>query len=507
MRGQVIGGQAGKIIARQKKDSPIEIGELLIIDEENFYTILQCYDLAHASQISDSNLELISGFKIEENTDVSFFDENLRNYTLAILKPMLTVQDKIVKSPKFLPSFFSQLRSITKNDLSFLTTPEHSLFVGSLRSGSKTVDVKISLDGRKVLSHHVLIPATTGRGKSNLVKNILWSVNDNDYCGMLVLDPHDEYYGRNSFGLKDHPNSIVYYTPFDVPVGGRTLKLNIKHLRPAHFNGAVNWSDAQRELLSAYHKKFNNNWVEAIILERPLDLMFNEATLGVVKRRLMNMLSLDFKENKLLELGAFSLKAGESTLPAIIRDLEDAKTVIVNTSCFSGAEEILVGSFIATEVLNKYRYYKTSGKLSQKPVISIVLEEAPRVLGKEVLESGPNIFSTIAREGRKFNVGLVAITQLPSLIPRQILANMNTKIILGLEMKPERTAIIESASQDLSDDERAIASLDIGEAIITSNFAKFAIPVKIPFFDDLKTQTEKNKKQQPKIDTQELFKE
>ena len=52
-------------------------------------------------------------------------------------------------------------------------------------------------------------------------------------------------------------------------------------------------------------------------------------------------------------------------------------------------------------------------------------------------------------------------------------------------MKPERTAIIESASQDLSSDDRNIASLDIGEAIVTSNFARYALPVKIPFFDDV----------------------
>ncbi len=102
-----------------------------------------------------------------------------------------------------------------------------------------------------------------------------------------------------------------------------------------------------------------------------------------------------------------------------------------------------------------------------------------------MLEKGSNIFATIAREGRKFKVGLTAITQLPSLIPRQILANMNTKIILGLEMAPERQAIIDSASQDLSADNRNIASLDKGEAIISSNFARFATPIKIPLFSEM----------------------
>ena len=72
---------------------------------------------------------------------------------------------------------------------------------------------------------------------------------------------------------------------------------------------------------------------------------------------------------------------------------------------------------------------------------------------------------------------------------------MNTKIILGLEMAPERQAIIDSASQDLSDDSRNIASLDIGEAIITSNFSKFATPISIPLFEDLvKQKTESSQK-------------
>ena len=96
-----------------------------------------------------------------------------------------------------------------------------------------------------------------------------------------------------------------------------------------------------------------------------------------------------------------------------------------------------------------------------------------------------NIYATIAKEGRKFKVGLMAITQLSSVIPRTILANMNTKIILGNEMKQEREAIIASASQDLSEDDKNIASLDKGEAIISSIFVPFAMPIKIPLFEDI----------------------
>ena len=132
-----------------------------------------------------------------------------------------------------------------------------------------------------------------------------------------------------------------------------------------------------------------------------------------------------------------------------------------------------------------YKRLKFKDELEDKPVISIVLEEAPRVIGKKALEARENVFGKIAREGRKFKIGLIGITQLPSLIDREILANMNTKIILGNEMGPEKRILIESSAQDLSDDSQTIGSLDIGEAIVTSNFTKFAIPIKIPLFEDL----------------------
>jgi hypothetical protein len=236
--------------------------------------------------------------------------------------------------------------------------------------------------------------------------------------------------------------------------------------------------------MNAYFRDYGIRWIESLLLEKPIKVNFNDATINVLKRRLMYLLDIDINNGQAFCNGIFDFNAGESTISTICDSLEIGKTVIIDTSSFSGQVELLVGSLIVTEMFNRYKNYKMQDALSDKPVISIVLEEAPRVLGKDVLEKGSNIFSTIAREGRKFKVGLIAITQLPSLIPRDILANINTKIILGTEMVQERQAIIDSASQDLSTDSRNIASLDKGECIVSSNFAKFAIPIKVPFFDD-----------------------
>jgi len=497
-KGQVISGDFGKIVIRIKAGEQVELGELMVIEDIGERFILQVYDLQYGSQLSQQNLELVSGMNLEESNTGSngsqssetgtfeIMDSNLRNYQLAFLKPMLTVGENS-RSCKMLPSFFNKVREIRKEDLFFITKPESPFFLGKLRSGSKEMDFDIFLPGKEVLSHHVLIPASTGKGKSNLMSCILWDVLGQRYAGMLVLDPHDEYYGRNGLGLKDHPQKdrVSYYTPSNAPVGARTLKINLKRLKPEHFQGAVNLSDPQRQCLYAYSKKFKDEWIKCLLEERKIEGMnFHEDTISVVKRKLISLLGLELVDGRVCCQGIFDEFAGENTVGDICRELEEGKIVIIDTSFFSGAIEILVGGLITTEIFEKYKYYKKQGVLEDKAVVSIVLEEAPRVLGKRVLEQGSNVFESIAREGRKFKIGLIAITQLPSEIPKNILANMNTKIILGIEMGSERQAIIESAPQDLSQDNRNIASLDKGEALVTSTFTKFAVPIKVPLFKE-----------------------
>ncbi len=490
-KGLVIGGEFGKILIRQKSDKSIELGELLVSISGSNKILLQVFDLVYGSQVSQQNLELISGLNLEDDTKLDFIEPNLKYYNLALAKSLITINNNNkANAAKMLPSFFSEVRDVTNDDLKFITKPKSPLFLGKLRSGSKVLDIDLFLPGNDVLTHHVLISATTGKGKSNLTSCLLWDSIDKPYCGILVLDPHDEYYGRNKIGLKDHPSkNIVYYTPKNVPVGGRTLKINLDCIKPTHFNGVVDLSDPQKQAMNSFYREYGKSWVEAVILEKPLKVDFNLATISVLKRRLLSLLNLEFDGQQLFSRGVFDLNACGTIINDIASEIEQGKIVIIDTSQFAGAVELLIGSLITTELFKRYKYYKVNGLLKDKPVVSIVIEEAPRVLGKEVLEKGSNIFSTIAREGRKFKVGLIAITQLPSLIPRQILANMNTKIILGTEMASERQAIIDSAAQDLSTDNRNIASLDKGEALVSSNFARFALPIKIPLFDDLVKKT------------------
>ncbi len=504
--GQVVGGSFGDIVIRQKAGTNLEIGDLMVAEENGSFLILQVFALQYGSQIQDRMQEMMSGVNLEQGVvDAQFYEPDFVNYVLARIKPLARVykENDEVKIPKSLPSFFNKLRLISKNDLKFLQKEKDSIFVGYIRSGSKVIkEAEVWLPAEDVFSHHMLIPATTGRGKSNLVKTILWHVLDTNKVGALVLDAHDEYFGRNGIGLKDHPkakDNLMYYTPSNPPVGANRLTVNLQSIRPEHFEGIVDFSDPQFQAIRMAFRKSRSNWIRELMLTDAVDAgmessnqgrgEFAAATMMVVQRKLRLLLSLEkdeegvvFSRHEVFD----STTKGLTTVDDIVKEIEQGKVVVLDTSRLGDEAELLVGNIIASKLLQKYKDAKASGELDRKPVATIVIEEAPRVIGVDVLTSrNDNIYSTIAKEGRKFKVGLTAITQLSSVIPKTILANMNTKIILGNEMKQEREAIIASASQDLSEDDKNIASLDKGEAIITSIFVPFAMPIKVPLFEDI----------------------
>ena len=328
VKGKIIGGEFGKLCVRRKSKEQIQLGELLVSEnkQNSQKTILQVYELLYGSQISQTNLELISGLRLEQDAEFKIFDENLRNYVLALMKPLITIESKNITSCKLLPDFFSDVRAITKDDLDFITRPNNPLFLGNLRSGNQILDFPIYLNGKDVFPHHILVPATTGRGKSNMVKVMLWSIVSVDYCGVLVLDPHDEYYGRNGAGLKDHSAAIdgrvIYYTPKNPPPGTKTLAINLNVLKPIHFSGVVSFSDAQIQAMNSYHKHYKEKWIESVILEKSLNVDYLEATIGVLKRRLLSILDIKFDGDHLEAEGVFKFNGGESTVANIISELE-----------------------------------------------------------------------------------------------------------------------------------------------------------------------------------------
>jgi DNA helicase HerA-like ATPase len=116
-------------------------------------------------------------------------------------------------------------------------------------------------------------------------------------------------------------------------------------------------------------------------------------------------------------------------LGEIVRSVDEGHTVILDVSQLSNVQADLVALTVARRLF-EHRLDLGVEESSRRPVISIVSEEAPLYLSPERVESPFNPFARIAREGRKFGVGLVAISQMATLIERQLLANFNTLIVM-----------------------------------------------------------------------------
>lgn len=153
--------------------------------------------------------------------------------------------------------------------------------------------------------------------------------------------------------------------------------------------------------------------------------------------------------------------------------------VLIDIPQLGERSELFLLSLISRHILERYKRESSEGTRANACLITI--EEAQRVLGGG--EGSLARFESIAREGRKFGVGLCAITQQPKLIDKQLLSQFNTLVILGLADRNDRTRLEESAKQDLSALDVEIQTLEKGEAIISTLNIPFPVPARIHLYE------------------------
>jgi hypothetical protein len=107
----------------------------------------------------------------------------------------------------------------------------------------------------------------------------------------------------------------------------------------------------------------------------------------------------------------------QSLTGKVLDDLAGGKVVLVDTSGLEAVEETLVASLLTRSLLDERAdaYRNDRERFGQLPRTLVALEEAQRVLTR-LDDAEFNVFPRLAREGRKFNVGLCAVTQQPKLI-------------------------------------------------------------------------------------------
>ncbi len=480
MIGRIVGKSVGEIIFRQSYKEDVKIGEILIADdrEKNALFFLRVVDIEYGQEGEKWGIKAAGDMLLldEKNEKYELREKDRRLYKICICKPLGYIQNGRFYKPKTLPSHFCVVRRANKNDYKFLEKYMGDIEIGKIRSGEKEIDVKVGIKG-ELIPYHIGIFATTGMGKSNLMRVFAASAMNLGKYGILIIDPHGEYYeGGIGKGLKDHPKAderLVVYSPH-AKFGINRLKISAYEINVTDLEDIFSFSEAQKEALYALHSKFGKKWLVELFEKEVAELSeifgkrIQDITFSVLKRR----------ADRIMRSEIIHRDENVTTTDAIIKDLYDGKVVLIDTSGLYEYEELLVSVVLARKILNNNKkLFRDKERFKKIPPVLITVEEAQRVLHN-------GIFAQIAREGRKFKVGLCAITQQPKLIKEELLSQFNTFFILGLADEGDRNILKSSAKQDISKLEKEIQTLEVGEALITYPGAPFAIPAKIHWYDD-----------------------
>ncbi|NHI88704.1 MAG: ATP-binding protein [Candidatus Thorarchaeota archaeon] len=421
------------------------------------------------------------------------------------------------------------------------------VYIGDLQVGETTLDVPIKIPS-KFLPMHVGIFGSTGAGKSNLMMVLIKSVIDNNLntfrnprddsqkVSAFCIDPHDEFAkGVDKYGIQHIVDDMsastrkevigdFYYltthkkaTTRDIRKYAQEIRILWSEIQPRDLYSIREFTAEMTSFIDSQYSKHDEDWITSILNMNEDDAdtaNVQKGTLRAVKRRL-----------NFLKRSPIYIETGNSILGDIFVAMETGRILVVNTSLMSDREQFLLTTVVTRTLSDMRRALKSSGNLGDferqgqmrlpqsffkrvkskarafygyggvaddtpvqdpklLPVIQVTVEEAPSILNPELMR-GQSVFKDISRQGRKFNIGLLVVSQQVSVLDNVILSQMNTEINLRLGNEREIRACIENASVNISGFENEFRVMSRGEAIVTQSYRELPLPVKIPLFDDI----------------------
>jgi hypothetical protein len=458
----------------------VEVGQIFYIKDGGLIFLARVLDIEYDSNYDGNWDTTLKG--------TEFFDQD-QIFNRVIAEPLGCVDSSGFRKSRTIPTKFSAVNRAEKDEFKFLLQVMGDIEIGVLRNGSKRVEEMPVALHSDAMDHHMGVFATTGMGKSNFMKVFAAScmkltAKGKSKFGLLIVDPHGEYLlGKNGskglMHLKNYQSGLVCYSTDKKNAsnpGVEELTVVLDEIEPTDVSVLYDWSPAQRDALESISRVFDSGWLDSFQTTEGLAAMvsegFNEKTVAVISRRIKTLV----EKNRYID-------KTKSSISNILVNLQEGKVVLVDIPRMSDRSELFLLSVLSRCILEKYKQEAPRGRKN----CLITLEEAQRVLGEGNLAR----FESIAREGRKFGVGLCAITQQPKLIDTKLLSQFNTLVVMGLGDRNDRSQLEESAKQDLSSLDIEIQTLEKGEAIISTLKIPFPIPARIHRYEDYLRRLEK----------------
>ncbi|PPG17081.1 DUF853 domain-containing protein [Rathayibacter sp. AY1C6] len=396
--------------------------------------------------------------------------------------------------------------------------------IGSL-SAAETVPIALDVD--KLVVRHSAVVGSTGSGKTSAVASLLQSFSNGYWpaANIVVIDSHGEY----SHALEEHASVRTVLGKSNDRLHVPFWALPAEDILRAFIgtNAGPTTQKTWATLVADSRRKFADaaTWLnldpQAITADTPVPFNIQEVWLQLDSenretRRTKsdpNSVCLESAGNastltsasytphgpagaspmqgpffgvhgstpELLRLGlldprlAFMLKpAGTTEGPDPLVSAIDSwigGTQPVSVLDFSGvpdaAAELAIGVIMKLLFDVAIRTPDGIDGVGRPSPILIVLEEAHRYLGDSAAPIARNAANRIAREGRKYGVGLMLVTQRPSDLPDTALAQCGTIIALRLSNSADQGRIRTALPDSVAGLAETLPSLRTGEAIIS----------------------------------------
>ncbi|TMK19999.1 MAG: ATP-binding protein, partial [Actinobacteria bacterium] len=376
-----------------------------------------------------------------------------QTYVTLELKPKLMLEraDGEVHPVKTIPAHFASVAEATDEDVALVFgEPGETM----MRIGSPLeMDAAVCLDLERFVERSNGVFGKTGTGKSFLVRMVLAGLVRSRAAVNLVFDMHNEY-GWESYDEETRRSAPSLKQAFDSEVLIFTLDPQ---------------SSARRRTTPDYevHISYADIEVDDLALIRD-ELRLTDAGLThaeslqhhLGKRWLLDFLELpggaemeEFAKNHSLHSGAlqtlqrnlrrlrklpFLKETGtDDSVERIVKALLAGRHVVIEFGRQTGSllAYMLVANILTRRIHERWATEKegasAEGTRDYPPQLVITIEEAHKFLSTDV--SGHSIFGTIAREMRKYNVGLLVVDQRPSGIDEEVRSQLGTRIVASLD--------------------------------------------------------------------------
>lgn len=385
---------------------------------------------------------------------------------------------------------------IYKADVDFLKEQlkpsEESVSIGTLRDEA---DVQAYLDYQELVSKHFSVFAMTGGGKSYTIGVIIESLAKDTKLPIVIFDPHSEYSSllrpKNDNGTEISQKVKIFTTKnsssekinerfkyrFEKDRAATDIYIQLADLESyqiAHLLKTTisELTDAQKRVLEAVWDEVKEERKRSGYLTiEDIKEIVDRGGAGVAKEIAVKMLKTKLE---LLYKSVPFFKKDISQVEVSITDLVKVNRIsIIDLAGLTLPQQQALIAVLSSKILES----RIEGTL---PPALLLFEEAHRFVpsGGVATASKPTI-QRIAQEGRKFLIGMALVSQRPSALDDDALAQCNTQIILRLTNPVDQSYVRKVSEWVTTEDLEEIRALPPGEAYIFGPSVRVSLPVKI----------------------------